>query len=214
MISEVLHYLRDTIRCVWLTHYWCFILIYCSIISASILQDPCSKHLHGIALMREVLMTVHVLIDIGQNPERGFTSADSDTRVGSNLKRKKKNKRPRHVWCHLLSVSCHPNVKTKARDRTASNFSYSVNLQTTMAGMHRQIAVTEQGTLQWTNPFEHSAFCRERQPAKTGHWSHIAIVSFLMQHCCLPQHRQRMMVFWSFWSVVTSPVRSHGEAQI
>lgn len=71
---------------------------------------------------------------------------NSDTLVGSNLKQK--NKRLHHVWCHLLSVSCHPNVNTKAPERTASNFSYSVNLQTRMAGIHWQIAVTEQGTLQ------------------------------------------------------------------
>lgn len=82
---------------------------------------------------------------IGQNPEKGFTIRDSDTLVGSNLKQK--NKRLQHVLCHLLSVSCHPNVNTKAPERTASNF-YSVNLQTRMAGIHWQKAVTEQGTLQ------------------------------------------------------------------
>lgn len=150
----------------------------------------------SIALKEDVLMTFYILTDVGQHPDKGFTMRGSGALVGSNLKHK--NKRLHHVWCHLLSVSCHPSVNTKAPERTASNFSYSVNLQTGMAGIHWQIAVTEQGTLQWTNPFERSAFCRERQPAKTGHWNYIAIVSFLMQHCCLPQHYQRITAFWPF----------------
>lgn len=167
-------------------------------------------HCHSIALTyRDVLMTSHMLMGIQRNPEKGFTMRDSGILVGSNLTQM--NKRLHHVWCHLLSLSCHPSVNTKAPERTASNF-YSVNLQTRMAGIHWQIAVTEQGTLQWTNPFEHSAFCRERQPAKSTHWSYIAIVSFLMQHCCLSQYKQWLSVFWPFGSITTTPVIGHRKA--
>lgn len=140
----------------------------------------------GFSLIRDVWMTPHIPTDKGQNPWKGFRMKDSSTLMGSNLKQK--NKRLAHVYCHLLSLSFCPSVNTKAPERTACNFCYSVNLQTRMAGIHWQRAVTEQKTLQWTNPFKHSAFWREWQPAKTGQWSYIAIVSFLMQHCCLSQY--------------------------
>lgn len=143
------------------------------------------------ALIKDVWLTFKTLIGIVQTPENGFPVRDGGTLVYSNPKQK--NKRLNYVWSHELSASCHPNVNTKAPERTPSNFSYSVNLQTRMPRIHWQIAVTEQRTLQWTNPFEHSAFCRERQPAKTGHWSYVAIVSFLMEHCCFAQ--QSMTVF-------------------
>lgn len=146
-------------------------------------------------------MTPRALTDIGHNPEEAFPMRISGTLVNSGLKQKNK-KGLHHVWCHLLLVSCHPNVNTKAPERTASNSSYAVNLQTRMAGIHWQIAVTEQRTLQWTNPFEHSAFCRERQPAKTGHWSYIAIVPFFnttLLYFSKPTMNNSILPFWKYY---------------
>lgn len=148
---------------------------------------------------------------IGQNPEEGFIIRDSDTLVGSNLKQK--NKGLRHVLCHLLSVSCHPSVNTKAPERTASNC-YSVNLQTRMARIHLQKLRLNRGHSSELIPSSTSAFCREWQLAKTGHRSYIAIVSFLMQGYCLSQNWQRMTIFLPFGSISTTLMRGPNEADI
>lgn len=139
---------------------------------------------HSIALISNVWMTSHTATDTGQNPEERFGREAAATLVGRSLNQK--NKSLCHVW--WLACCRYPVTQKwtqKLRREPPATSCYSVNLQTRMAGIHWQIAVTEQRTLQWTNPFKHSAFWREWKPAKTGHLSCITIVPFLMQRCCL-----------------------------
>lgn len=105
----------------------------------------------------------------------GFIVRGSGTLVGNNYKQK--NKRRLYISCHL-SASCHPQSEHKSTRKSSLQLLFSVNLQTRMGRIHWQIAVTEKRTLQWTNPFKHCAFWREWPPAKSGHWSCIAILSY------------------------------------
>lgn len=78
----------------------------------------------------------------GEVPGRGCTVRRGDALVGSNLKQTEQKSAARIVPSVVSILS--PSVNTKAPESAASNF-YSVNLQTRMAGIHWQRAVTEQG---------------------------------------------------------------------